>query len=640
MSDDNFEKPNRLDNLERKLYSPRNQIEGKSRRPLREKEYSVAQDWEQKNTQPLEDTSLSVDRSRKNWFLRFFVVAFLFFIVALGYVGFKFYFDNGIDAGNVDILVNAPLTVGAGEVFTFDVLLQNKNQMNMQTVDMTIDFPDGTRSSEDISQNYDNSREEIGDIAIGAVSKKNYNAILFGEEGEKREITVSLSYRVEGSNSLFEKEKKFDVVLKSTPVRMTVTNIKELTSGQPLVFNIELVSNSTQTLENVIVQATYPFGFVYKGSSIQPKEDNRTWIIPRLEPKEIVKFTVEGTVEGQNNEERYFGFATGLENKETGNPEVVFTTSGTTITLARPFLELDLAINKDNSDIISLEADANYNAELSFKNNANYPLRNVILTLNIDGEAINKGSIQVPQGFYQSTNNTIVWDSTTHEKFQTLPVGTSDTVSFNFRGLGISSGALITNPEITIVAQVQGNRNPESEVPEIFEESISKKIRFNTQFALKTRSEYYTPVFTNTGAIPPKAEQKTTYTAVLEITNPSNKIENGIVTMQLPNYVVYGGQFAPATEDFSYDATTRMITWNIGTLNEKTGYASNPPRKISFQVSIVPSVSQLGMAPNLVYNIQLTGTDAYTKKNIARTGSNITTGIVDAKGFYDSQVSR
>lgn len=639
MSDD-FEKPNRLDNLETKLYSPRQDIENKARKPFREKEYSIAQDWEHPNLEPLADSSLSVDRSKKNWFLRFFVIAFIFFLGALGFVGWKMFFDNGIDAGNVEILVNAPLTIGAGEVFTFDVLLQNKNQMNMQTVDMTIDFPDGTRSTEDISENYDVNREEVGDISIGAVSKKNYSAILFGEEGEKREINVIISYRVEGSNSVFEKEKKFDVVLKSTPVRMTVTNIKELTSGQPLTFNIELVSNSTQTLENVIVQATYPFGFVYKTSSIQPKEDNKTWVIPRLEPKEIVKFTVEGTVEGQNNEERYFNFVTGLEDKETGNPEVVFTTSGTTITLARPFLELDLAINKDNSDVIILDADSNYNAVLSFKNNTNYPLRNVELTLNIDGAVINKDSIQVPEGFYQSTNNTIVWDNTTADKFNSLPVGTSGTVSFSFSGLGTTAGKLLVNPEMTLNAQVQGNRNPESEVPEVFEDSIVKKVRFNSQIALGTRSEYYTPVFTNSGPVPPKAEQKTTYTAVVELKNPSNKIENGVVTMTIPNYVTYMEKFSPSAEAVSYDPTTRILTWNVGTLNEKAGFESNPARRLSFQVAIVPSVSQLGTAPNLAYNIKFAGTDTYTKQTIEKIGTNISTGTYDSKSFYDSQVSR
>lgn len=639
MSDD-FEKPNKLDNLEASLYSPRYQMEAKARKPLRPKDYAVAQSWETSSQTPLENTPMSVDRSRKNWFFRFFMLAFLFFIVALGYVGFKFVFDGGIKADDVDILVNAPLTVGAGEVFAFDVLLQNKNQMNMQTVDITINFPDGTRSVSNISEDYDVNREQVGDIAIGAVSKKSYSALLFGEEGDKKEVNISISYRVEGSNALFEKEKNFEVVLKSTPVRLTVTNVKEITSGQPLTFNVELVSNSTQVLENVMVQATYPFGFMYKGSSIRPEEGNRTWIIPRLEPKEVINFTIDGTIEGQNNEERYFGFSTGLKDKNSDGPQVVFSTTGTTISLARPFLELDLAINNNNSDVIPLNADSIYDVIISYKNNTTDPLRNLKLTLQLAGEAINKSSVQVSEGFYQSLNNTVVWDSSTNSRFASVSVGSSGTVSFNFSGLGLENNSVLVNPEVTLTALVEGNRNPDNEVPEVIESSLIKKIRFNSQVNVDAISEHYTATFSNTGPIPPVAEQKTYYTAVIEVANPSNKVEDSIVTMFIPNYVTYENKFVPSGENVSFDPVTRILTWNLGTINEKTGYSGNPKRKLSFQVSIIPSISQVGLSPVLVDSIKFLGYDAHTQQDISIMQESITTSALDAKSFYDSQVSK
>ena len=243
---EDYEKPNRLEALEQKLYSPRADIRSRARKGLREKEYDIARNWgEAEEHQDLHETSLSVDESKKNWFTRFFLVAIIFFVAAAGYVGWKLFLGDTVNAQNVDIRVNAPLSIGAGETFAFDVLMQNKNAMNMQTVDIEVEFPDGTRSSKNIAEEYERVREEVGSINVGQISKKNYEALLFGEEGDKKEILVRLSYRVDGSNAVFEKEKKFDVVLKSTPVRLTVTNVKELTSGQTLSFNVELVSNST-----------------------------------------------------------------------------------------------------------------------------------------------------------------------------------------------------------------------------------------------------------------------------------------------------------------------------------------------------------------------------------------------------------
>ncbi len=635
----NFEKPNRLEEVEKKLNSPTQIMGIKNRKPLHEEEYATPRDWQSAHVD-VKESPLVLDYKKPNWFLRFFILAFIFFIGALGFAGYKFFIDDGVDASKVDVLINAPLTIGAGEILDFEVVMQNKNQMGMRYIDVEVMFPDGTRSTQDIGINYPVAKESVDVIEVGGVVKKNYNALLFGEEGDKKEISVLLTYQVEGSTTLYKKEKKFDVILKSTPIRLTITNVKELTSGQELEFNIELVSNSTQVLKNVMVQAVYPFGFTYKSSSIAAEDDKKTWIIPTLAPKEIATFTVKGTLEGQNNDEKFFNFSTGLENDTTGVPEVIFSTKGTTVTLARPFLELDLAIDKDNSDTIIVEAERNQSGTVSFKNNTNFPLRNVSIVLTINGAALSEDNVQVSEGFYQSLTNTITWDSSTSNKLALIPVGSSGTVGFAFSGLGLSAESFISNPELSINVQVKGNRNPENQVPQLIENSIVKKVRFNTQFAIDTRSEYYSSIFANTGPIPPKVEQKTTYTAIVQLLNTANPVTNGIVTMRIPNYVQYEKAFTPSTENVSFDPVTRLLSWNVGTVAPKTGYVSNTPRTLAFQVSIVPSISQAGTSADLVDNIEFNGTDSYTQSEVSYMAKAITTDIFDAKGFYDSSVSR
>jgi len=637
--DNNFEKPNRLDELEKKLYSPTHGVVQKERRHLRPQEYDVPQDWQpdQGATPP----TFPVEGEKKtNWFLGFFILAFIFFLGALGYVGFKFYFSSGINAQNVDILINAPLTIGAGETFDFEVALQNKNQIAMRLVDIEVQFPDGTRSVTDIGTDYKKTKETIESIAIGEVVKKNYSALLFGEEGDKKEVSVFLMYQVEGSTTLFKKEKKFDVVLKSTPVRLTITNVKEITAGQDLAFTIELVSNSTQTLKNVMVQATYPFGFLYKSSTLAPKSDKKSWVIQTLAPKETVTFTVKGTIEGQNKDDKYFTFSVGLEDPEKESPQVVFSTKGTTISLERPFLELGLEINQNSSDTIALDPEIGNNASVSFKNNTEFPLRNASISLLIDGASLRKDSIQVSEGFYQSLDNRITWDNTTADELVSIPVGTSGDVFFNFTGLGVASEQFIINPEVTFSIQVKGNRNPVDQVSEMIENSIVKKIRFNTQLSINAISEYYSSTFANTGPIPPKVEQKTTYTSVISIKNSTSVVSNGVVTMRIPNYVQYEGVFSPSSEQVSYDPVTRLIVWNVGTVGTKVGYAGNKPRTLALQVSLIPSVSQTGNAPTLIESIVFEGTDTHTQQKVSESALSVSTQIKDAKDYYSAQVSR
>lgn len=636
---DKFEKPNSIDELEKKLYSPNQSLIQKERKPLRPKEYDVAQDWPTEHLDT-KDISLGDNEKKPNWFFRLFIITLLFFLGALAYVGVKMYLNSGINASNVDILVNAPLTVGAGEAFDFEISIQNKNQLGMRYIDAEVQFPDGTRSVNDIATDYKNTKENIESIGVGEIIKRNYSALLFGEEGEKKEVTVFLTYQVDGSTVIFKKEKRFDVVLKSTPVRLTVTNVKEITSGQELAFTIELVSNSTQTLKNVMVQAVYPFGFSYTSSSLAPKEDKKTWVIPSLAPKETVTFTVKGKIEGQNKDDKFFNFSVGLEDKDKKDLQVVFSKKDTTVAIARPFLELNFAIDNNSADIISVDPGRGQTAVISFKNNTDSPIRNATISLKIDGDSIPEESVYVSDGFYQSLSDTVTWDYTTTNKLALIPIGSSGSVSFTFEGFNVSSGKMSLNPESTFSIQVKGNRNPENKVSELINNSIIKKIRFNTETEITSRSEYFTNVFDNTGPIPPKIEQKTTYTGIVSLKNTTNTISDGVVLMTIPSYVQYEGVYSPSSEKVSYDSVNRVVRWDVGLLNAKTGYQGIPMRTLALQVSIIPSISQVGSTPNLIDSIKFNGIDSYTKKEIEETTEGISTAIIDAKEYYNSQVSK
>lgn len=635
----NFEKPNRIEELEKKLYSPNQELTQKERKPLNTQQYDVKQDWGEQS-QSSDEPVLLDDTKKPNWFFRLFIIALIFFLGALGYVGIKMYLNWGVNASDVDIIVNAPLTVAAGEELSFETVVQNKNQTPIKFVEMEVVFPDGTRQVTDIGKDYSNTRETIDTINVGEVIKRNYSALLFGEENEKKEIVINLKYQVDNSTVLFNKEKKFDVVLSSTPIRLTVTNVKTITSGQELSFTVELVSNSTEILKDVMVQAVYPYGFNYKNSSLKVEDDKKTWIISSVSPKETITFNVKGTINGQNKDDKFFTFLVGLKDSQKNEPEIVFTKKNTTVTLEKPFLDLAMSVSEQSGDTIILDPEVNNNAVVSFTNNTNFPLRNAQITLAINGTPIREDSIQVSEGFYQSLTDTILWDSSTSDKLASIPVGGSGKVTFGFTGLGIMSNYLKTNPEAIFTLKVKANRNPQSDASDSIENSLVKKIRFNTQLKLDTWSEYYSTVFSNTGPIPPKVEQKTTYTAFVRVKNSTNSINNGIITMKVPSYVQYEGLFSPSTENVSYDSVTRTISWNIGTIQSNTGYQTEAGKTLALQLSIIPSISQAGTAPILLDTISISGVDSYTNKNIDKIGSQITTGIKDSDDFYSSRVSK
>lgn len=632
-------KPHRIDDVEQRLYSPNPDQGIKSRKPLRPKDYQVQSDWGDTNT-VVEQGEVTLGEKKSNWFLRFFIMAFIFFVGAMGYAAYIFFMAPNSVSRNIDITVNAPLSIGAGEPFEFEVLIQNKDAQPIVLADVIIEFPDGAREVQNIQNVYRRDSQRVDRIESGTTLKKNYEVLLFGEENEKKDLEILLVYQTEDSTTFFEKRKNFDVVLRSTPVRMTINNVIETTSGQDVTFNVELVSNSTQTLENILIEAFYPFGFTFAESSIAPQEDKKTWIITKIEPRETVNFTIRGKIEGQNNDEKFFRFVTGLAPRDSNDSLIAFNTQDTTIKITRPFLEIAFEVEKNNQPVLVLDPERSYNANLTFRNNAPSPVRNAEVILQIEGDVLRKERISVSEGFYQSLTNLITWDSSTSNKLSTVGIGASERLSFSFTGKGLASEFFIQNPEATLTIGTKANRSSEGAVADVVENTVTRLIKFNTEATIQARSEFYSGIFQNSGPVPPKSENETFYTGVVQVLNTTNQIKDGVVTMRIPNYVQYNGVYSPTSENVSYDSVTRTLTWRVGTVNPSTGYQGNQPKRLYVQVAIIPSISQAGSVPDLINTISFAGTDTHTGTQIQKTSPSITTAIFDTQEFSQGTVTR
>jgi hypothetical protein len=96
--------------------------------------------------------------------------------------------------------------------------------------------------------------------------------------------------------------------------------------------------------------------------------------------------------------------------------------------------------------------------------------------------------------------------------------------------------------------------------------------------------------------------------------------------------VKWVGSKSANPEDVSYDAASNTVTWNLGTLSSGTGF-SNALREIEFQVSLTPSLSQVGTTPTLVSGITFTGFDTVAGKDLTLTAPSLTTNMPSDPAF-------
>ena len=167
------------------------------------------------------------------------------------------------------------------------------------------------------------------------------------------------------------------------------------------------------------------------------------------------------------------------------------------------------------------------------------------------------------------------------------------------------------NPSMTIEVSARGKRLDERGASERVELTIKKEIKIATVLTLSSRLSYNDGPFSSTGPIPPRVGEATTYTVTWSLSNTSNGVANTKVSAVLPSYVTWLGEISPVSEELSYKALGGELVWNAGEAEAGEGVGS-PPREVSFQISILPSLSQVGTSPTLIGEAAARGTDRFT----------------------------
>jgi len=86
------------------------------------------------------------------------------------------------------------------------------------------------------------------------------------------------------------------------------------------------------------------------------------------------------------------------------------------------------------------------------------------------------------------------------------------------------------------------------------------------------------------------------------------------------------GVSSPQSEDISFNQVGGEIVWDIGSVEAGKG-VSLSAREVSFQVALLPSLSQVNSEPILVKNISIEGEDSFTDTVIKYSVRDLTTRI-------------
>ncbi|MFZ2621456.1 MAG: hypothetical protein WAX85_02775 [Minisyncoccia bacterium] len=614
-----------IERLKRTLYSRNEYVVPKEKRtPVPEHDLDVPKSW---GDRPFFGfSSLDMTKNGSSFFNKFFVISVVFFVISLIIASYIFFGGfNMISSNNVDIKVIAPSSISSGEELSIGLSIDNLNSADIEDVILHTEYPNGAASIDDSQKIISRETTSIGTIGKGQSKDYSVRTLLFGEKDVIKGFTFRLEYKVKGSNATFSKEKKYEVLIGSSPILLNVVYPQEVNSGQELVLNVDITSNSSVVMKDSMIKVEYPYGFTYKDSSLKPLRNNSVWNIGDLKNGDNKKLTIRGTLVGQNSEDRSFRFSAGTQSRDDSKDfDTLLAVSTVTIGIRKSFFDLTVSSGQNNVIQVGQLAPVT----ISWQNTVPDRILDSQIEATISGNVFDRTNVKLSgNGFYRSVDNTIIWDKNNLSNLASMSPGDSGMVVFS---VGAFTNPVqlrsIKNPHIDVHVAMMGDRSGTEAMT--MTSSADLVIKMDSTLAVTMKSYRAYGQLTNSGPIPPRADKESTYTITWTLTNTTNDLKDTAVSAVLPLGVTWKGETSPASERVNFTSDNRMVTWNVGNVNSGTGFTYSP-REVSFKVGLIPSLSQIGNDVFLASGATVTSTDTYTNSSIRLELESVTTKYSD-----------
>lgn len=553
---------------------------------------------------------------------RFFLFSFIFFIIGLGIAAYSVYHGSvTLSSKNVEVTILGNSFVGGGEELPLQVEIVNKNAVDLTNAVLSIDYPKG--ATDQVGSDIARIEKNLGVIASGKSRSEEFSVVLYGEQGLNRSIKATLNYKLSGASSTFQKEEHFIVMISSSPVTLTADGPTAIVSGQPFTLTIRNNFNGDKALSDAVTRVEYPNGFVFKTADPAPISGNNVWSLGDLEKGTERVIKIQGRLIGEESDEKAFRVYTGTPESATDRRlAVTFNSVLHSVILAQPFISAEITINGENSDVVPISSGSTVTGAIQWKNNSPLSVIKPVFTMSLEGAAIDTAGLKIDNGYYNALDNTVTWTPESDQSLTTIESGQEGSFAFSFP----TKQASIDARDMTLALSVSGVFPDRDYFQQTIDTIDQKTIRFASTVQFAAQSLYSVGPIKNTGPYPPKADNETTYTLTWTMRPSENALTNVRASATLPNGVVWAGVIVPQSEAVTYNADTKLVTWNIGTLPKASGSAIQK-KTVSFQVKARPTRASINNDIALLGQTTVSATDSVANTPLTATRPALTTKL-------------
>ncbi len=551
------------------------------------------------------------------------IIASIIFLVVVILSGIGFYFWlTSFKKSRVDFNISGPNQAASGQPVTYQISYWNNTNQILQNAGLTVRYPqESVVASGKVVQNID-----LGNIGVGGGGKVEINFSFVGPDKSIQKLQAVLSYKPQNTTSTFENEAVKEVAINGSAISLDFKTPETVLPNIRNVYVIHYKNNTEDVFKKVSIEANYPQDFNFVSSDRIPEKSNNVWNLGDLNPNEEGNITVLGIL--RNTKSANFELAIGVRE---GDKFFKFSRSSAQINLAAPPLQVDISVN--NQPNITVNPGDFLQFKISYKNNTSIALSDIVLKAKLDGLMYDFASLKTG-GFYSGSDNTITWNAGNTAEFKNLEPAATGEVEFQItvKPRYVVRTFRDKNFLLQVLATMETPTVPSSLAVKSLSVSNDLALKVNTKAELKTKGYYYDAVIKNSGPLPPKVGQTTTYTIHWQITNYSNDLDKVIVKTVLSEGVSWLNKKAGAgAATLEYNDRTSELTWNIGKLPAGTGVLLDPYEAV-FQVALKPSIKNVNTIMPVIGDSSLTAEDIFTGINITAMAPALKTDMPDDSG--------
>jgi hypothetical protein len=608
----------KLDELKKKLYKPEadfeERLEGpETFQPEQKRKQAISQEW-----QKIEKKKLSPQQKKKLLIIGISVV-----VIFLAGAGFFIWRGlTSFDADKVELEIKGAERVVSGEEIVYRVKYKNNTRLALENIKLVFHYPEDSIPSrqKDLDEIID-----LPDLAVGQEEEIELPVRIIGLKGEERRAWAELSYQLAGLSSRYTNQAEFVSQVISVPLILDFDLPEKLVSGQSFSFSLRYLNQAEVAFDNLRVRIEYPAGFVFQSANRQALEEDRIWSLGKLMAGEQGKIFIQAIIQGEEGEVKSFKAQLGFFKDDQF---VSYAETIDALQISSSPLSVSQTVNGSTDYIVQAGQRLTY--QISYKNTTNVSIKNVVITSKLKGEVLDFTSLELGGGSFNGASQTITWKASNLPALEYLGPHQQGQVSFSVK---VKDSLPINNYndknfKIVNTVKINSLEKPLSlgDIEISGESQLITKVA--SQMILQAQGYYYDDLISNSGPIPPKIGQTTTYTIKWRLVNTSNDLKRVKVEAFLPPHVKWNNGISPSGANLKYNSQTGQVIWSVGDLPAATGILL-PVREVAFQVSITPSLAYLGNLVELIGQSKAIGQDNFVNLELTSIDKAIDTDLPD-----------